>query len=151
MLPPPTIREATSVVSPTRSGAPCESMRIFCCGSGKRKRANRANKVTAAAHMRRGCRLSLFLLCVYLDLLHLLRWEHLQQLLSLADIWLCLFLLFGLLPCFPRGVFPLPVLTLKECLNLWKKDAGEGFYLVIGNTCTVIIGLFLARHGITPL
>ena len=45
---------------------------------------------------------------------------------------LCLILLFGLLLCFPRGVFPLPVLTLKERLYLREQDTGKGLYLVIG-------------------
>ena len=62
---------------------------------------------------------------------------------------LCSLLLFGLLLCFPLGVFPLPVLALKERLNFREQDAGEGFYLVVRDTRAVIIGLFLARHGIT--
>lgn len=64
---------------------------------------------------------------------------------------LCLVLLFGLVPCFPLGVFPLPLLTLKKRLYLRKQDAGKGLYLVIGNPCAVVIGLLSARHGITPL
>ena len=60
-------------------------------------------------------------------------------------------LLFSLLLCFPLGVFPLPVLALKERLNLRKQDAGKGLYPVIGNPRAVIIGLLSARHGITPL
>lgn len=61
------------------------------------------------------------------------------------------FLLFGLLFRFPRGVFPLPVLALKERLYLREQDAGKGFYLVIGNPRAVVIGFLSARHGITPL
>ena len=64
---------------------------------------------------------------------------------------LCLVLLSGLLLCFPRGVFPLPVLALKERLNFREQDAGKGLYLVIGNPCALVIGLLSARHGITPL
>ena len=64
---------------------------------------------------------------------------------------LYLVLLFGLLLCFPLGVFPLPVLALKERLNFREQDTGEGLYLVIGNPCAVVIGLLSARHGITPL
>ena len=64
---------------------------------------------------------------------------------------LCLVLLFGLLLCFPRGVFPLPVLTLKGRLYLREQDAGKGLYLVIGNPRAVVIGFLSARHGITPL
>lgn len=64
---------------------------------------------------------------------------------------LYLVLLFGLLLCFPRGVFPLPVLALKERLYLREQDAGKGLYLVIGNPRAVVIGLLSARHGITPL
>ena len=41
---------------------------------------------------------------------------------------LCLVFLFGLLLCFPLGVFPLPVLVLKERLYLRKQDAGKGVY-----------------------
>ena len=41
---------------------------------------------------------------------------------------LCLVFLFGLLLCFPLGVFPLPVLVLKERLYLQKQDAGKGLY-----------------------
>ena len=58
---------------------------------------------------------------------------------------LCLVLLFGLLLCFPLGIFPLPVLTLKKRLYLQEQDAGKGLYLVIGNPCAVVIGLLSAR------
>ena len=58
---------------------------------------------------------------------------------------LYLILLFGLLLCFPLGVFPLPLLTLKKRLYLRKQDAGKGLYLVIGNPRTVVIGLLSAR------
>ena len=64
---------------------------------------------------------------------------------------LYLVLLFGLLLCFPLGIFPLPVLALKERLNFREQDAGKGLYLVIGNPRAVVIGLLSARHGITPL
>ena len=64
---------------------------------------------------------------------------------------LYLVLLFGLLLCFPRGVFPLSVLALKERLNFWEQDTGKGLYLVIGNPRAVVIGLLSARHGIPPL
>ena len=40
----------------------------------------------------------------------------------------CLFLLFGLPFCFPLGVFPLPVLALKERLYLREQDTGKGLY-----------------------
>ena len=64
---------------------------------------------------------------------------------------LYLVLLFGLLLCFlPLGVFPLPVLALKERLNFREQDAGKGLYLVIGNPRAIVIGLLSARHGITP-
>ena len=58
---------------------------------------------------------------------------------------LYLILLFGLLLRFPLGVFPLPVLALKERLYLWEQDTGKGLYLVIGNPCAVVIGLLSAR------
>ena len=58
---------------------------------------------------------------------------------------LYLTLLFGLLLRFPLGVFPLPVLVLKERLYLQEQDAGKGLYLVIGNPCAVVIGLLSAR------
>jgi len=58
---------------------------------------------------------------------------------------LYLVLLFGLLLRFPLGVFPLPVLVLKERLYLQEQDAGKGLYLVIGNPCAVVIGLLSAR------
>ena len=64
---------------------------------------------------------------------------------------LYLVLLFGLLLCFPLGIFPLPVLALKERLNFREQDAGKGLYLVIGNPRAVVIGLLSARHGIPPL
>ena len=64
---------------------------------------------------------------------------------------LYLVLLFGLLLCFPRGVFPLPVLALKERLYLREQDAGKGLYLVIGNPRAVVIGLLSSRHAIPPL
>ena len=59
----------------------------------------------------------------------------------------CLFLLFGLLLSFPLGIFPLPLLAPKKRLYLREQDAGEGFYLVIGNPRAVIIGLLSARRG----
>ena len=58
---------------------------------------------------------------------------------------LYLVLLFGLLLRFPLGVFPLPVLVLKERLYLQEQDTGKGLYLVIGNPCAVVIGLLSAR------
>ena len=58
---------------------------------------------------------------------------------------LYLVLLFGLLLCFPLGVFPLPVLALKERLDFREQDTGKGLYLVIGNPCAVVIGLLSAR------
>ncbi len=64
---------------------------------------------------------------------------------------LYLVLLFSLLLCFPRGVFPLPILALKERLYLREQDTGKGLYLMIGNPCAVIIGLLSARHSITLL
>ena len=64
---------------------------------------------------------------------------------------LYLILLFGLLLYFPLGIFPLPVLALKERLDFREQDTGKGLYLVIGNPRAVIIGLLSARHGITPL
>ena len=62
---------------------------------------------------------------------------------------LCLIFLFGLLLCFPLGVFPLPVLVLKERLYLQEQDAGKGLYLVIGNPCAVVIGLLSARVALS--
>ena len=41
---------------------------------------------------------------------------------------LYLILLFGLLLCFPLGVFLLPVLVLKERLYLREQDTGKGLY-----------------------
>ena len=41
---------------------------------------------------------------------------------------LCLVLLFGLVPCFPLGVFPLPLLALKERLDFREQDTGKGLY-----------------------
>ena len=58
---------------------------------------------------------------------------------------LCSLLLFGLLLYFPLGIFPLPVLVLKERLYLQEQDTGKGLYLVIGNPRTVVIGLLSAR------
>ena len=55
---------------------------------------------------------------------------------------LCLIFLFGLLLCFPLGIFPLPVLTLKERLYLREQDTGKGLYLVIGNPHAVVIAGF---------
>ena len=64
---------------------------------------------------------------------------------------LYLVLLSGLLLCFPLGVFPLPVLALKERLNFREQDTGKSIYFVTGNPCATVIGLLSARHGITPL
>ena len=58
---------------------------------------------------------------------------------------LYLILLFGLLLYFPLGIFPLPVLALKERLDFREQDTGKGLYLVIGNPRTVVIGLLSAR------
>ena len=41
---------------------------------------------------------------------------------------LYLVLLFGLLLCFPLGIFPLPVLALKERLDFREQDTGKGLY-----------------------
>lgn len=60
-------------------------------------------------------------------------------------------LLFDLSLCFPLGVFPLPVLALKERLNFREQDTGKSIYFVTGNPCATVIGLLSARHGITPL
>ena len=57
---------------------------------------------------------------------------------------LYLILLFGLLLRFPLGIFPLPVLALKERLDFREQDTGKGLYLVIGNPRTVVIGLLSA-------
>ena len=62
---------------------------------------------------------------------------------------LYLVLLSGLLLCFPRGVFPLPVLALKERLDFREQDTGKGLYLVIGNPCAVVIGLLSARVALS--
>ena len=62
---------------------------------------------------------------------------------------LYLILLFGLLLRFPLGVFPLPVLVLKERLYLREQDTGKGLYLVIGNPCAVVIGLLSARVALS--
>ena len=62
---------------------------------------------------------------------------------------LYLILLFGLLLRFPLGVFPLPVLVLKERLYLQEQDTGKGLYLVIGNPCAVVIGLLSARVALS--
>ena len=64
---------------------------------------------------------------------------------------LYLVLLFGLLLCFPLGIFPLPVLALKERLDFREQDTGKGLYLVIGNPRAVVIGLLSSRHAIPPL
>ena len=61
---------------------------------------------------------------------------------------LCLIFLFGLLLCFPLGIFQLPVLALKERLYLREQDTGKGLYLVIGNPCAVVIGLLSARAAL---
>ena len=44
---------------------------------------------------------------------------------------LYLVLLFGLLLCFPLGIFPLPVLALKERLDFREQDTGKSLYLLI--------------------
>ena len=64
---------------------------------------------------------------------------------------LCLVLLFGLVPCFPLGVFPLPLLTLKKRLYLREQDAGQSLYLMVGYPGSIVVGFLLAWHGITPL
>ena len=46
----------------------------------------------------------------------------------MLPLLLYLILLFGLLLRFPLGVFPLPVLVLKERLYLREQDAGKGLY-----------------------
>ena len=44
---------------------------------------------------------------------------------------LYLILLFGLLLCFPLGIFPLPVLALKERLDFREQDTSKSLYLLI--------------------
>ena len=44
---------------------------------------------------------------------------------------LYLVLLFGLLLCFPLGIFPLPVLALKERLDFREQDTSKSLYLLI--------------------
>ena len=41
---------------------------------------------------------------------------------------LCSLLSFVLLLYFPLGIFPLPVLALKERLNFREQDTGKGLY-----------------------
>ena len=64
---------------------------------------------------------------------------------------LCSLLLFGLLLYFPLGIFPLPVLALKERLNFREQDTGEDFRSMKGYSDAAVVGLLLAWHGITPL
>lgn len=64
--------------------------------------------------------------------------------------FLYLVFLFGLLLCFPLGIFPLPVLALKERLDFREQDTGKSLYFVIRNPRTVVIGFLSARHGVTP-
>ena len=61
----------------------------------------------------------------------------------------CVVLLFGLLARFPLGKLPLPFFALKKGLNFREQNTGEGFYLVVRNTCAVVVDFLLARHGIT--
>lgn len=63
---------------------------------------------------------------------------------------LYLVLLFGLLLCFPLGIFPLPVFALKERLNFREQDAGKSLYLVIGYPRAVVIGLLFSCHRAAP-
>ena len=51
---------------------------------------------------------------------------------------LYLVLLSGLLLCFPRGVFPLPVLALKERLDFREQDTGQGFRFLEGNSRALV-------------
>lgn len=51
----------------------------------------------------------------------------------------CLFLLFSLFLCVPLGVFPLPVLTLKERLDLREQDTGQGLDLVVWYAGAVVV------------
>lgn len=53
-----------------------------------------------------------------------------------------LVLLLGLFLCLPLGIFPLPLLALEKRLYLREQDTGEGFYLVIGNSCAVVVDFF---------
>jgi len=39
---------------------------------------------------------------------------------------------------FPLCKFFLPFPTLKECLNLWVQNVGNGFYFVEKNACAVV-------------
>ena len=51
---------------------------------------------------------------------------------------LCLVLLFGLVPCFPLGVFPLPLLTHNKRLYLREQDTGQGFRFMEGNSRALV-------------
>lgn len=51
-------------------------------------------------------------------------------------------LLLGLLFRSPLSKRPLPLLALEKRLYPWEQDTGEGFYLVIGNSCAVVVDFF---------
>lgn len=63
---------------------------------------------------------------------------------------LCLFLLFGLLLCFPFGKLPLPVLALEKLLNLREQDTGQGLYFMEGDSGAVVVGFLFSRHRAAP-
>ena len=61
---------------------------------------------------------------------------------------LCLVFLFSLLLCFPLGVFPLPVLVLKERLYLQEQDAGKGLYEQKAES--ILLTLLYKERGVLP-
>ena len=63
---------------------------------------------------------------------------------------LYLVLLFGLLLCFPLGIFPLPVLALKERLDFREQDTGKGFRFMEGNS-RALVKVCVKRPARCPL
>ena len=66
---------------------------------------------------------------------------------------LYLVLLFGLLLCFPLGVFPLPVLALKERLDFWEQDAGKVGKIKTVMQCVAVMLILIGMplQGTSPL
>lgn len=52
------------------------------------------------------------------------------------------FPLFGLLFRSPLSKRPLPVLALKERLNFWEQDTGQGFHFMVGYPGAVVVDFF---------
>ena len=64
---------------------------------------------------------------------------------------LYLFLLFGLVLCFPLRKLPLSFLAFEKRLYFREQDTGQSFHLVIGYPSAVVVDFPFPCHRSRPL